>query len=231
MFLKIHNLKNFLGKVHHTAGIHGVCIKEEHRGKGYFKQLMQEVMQYVDSHFESSLLFTLKPYLYRNYPYKIMLPEYDFVVSEKIRLHSKSNDSDMRIVNLDDANDLKLTYHLLANRLPLSDQLSVIHENGNALFIFNILGKKLYYLEKLNALIVFEIVNNTLYIKELISQTQCQITDIIGLILGNFNKIILQFCPDRFLDEKEYIRLMHALVALPSDIGILLLLFARIHCS
>ena len=201
------------GKVHHTAAIHAVCVKEEHRGKGYFKQLMQEVMQYVDHHFESSLLFTTKPYLYRNYPYKIMLPEYDFVVSKKISLHSKSNDSDMRIINLDNPDDLKLTYHLLSNRLPLSDQLSIIHENGNALFIFNVLHKNLHYSEKLNTLIVFEITNNTLYIKEIISQTPCQITDIIRLIPGDFNKVVLQFCPDRFLDEKEY----EAILAAPES--------------
>lgn len=174
------------GKIHHTAAIHAVCVKEEHRSKGYFKQLMQEVMHYVDHHFESSLLFTTKPYLYRDYPYKIMLPEYDFVVSKKVKLHSKSNDSDMRIINLDDADDLKLTYHLLSNRLPLSDQLSIIHENGNALFIFNVLHKKLYCSETLNALIVFEITHNTLYIKEIISQAQHQITDIILHWCGNF---------------------------------------------
>ena len=66
------------------------------------------------------------------------------------------------------------------------------------------LQKKLYYSEKLYALIVFEIINHTLYIKEIISQKQCQITDIIGLIPGEFNKVVLQFCPDKFLDEKEY---------------------------
>ena len=81
--------------IHLTAAIHGVCVKQGHRGKGYFKQLMQEVMEYVDNHFDSSLLFTTKPYLYQNYPYKIMLPEYDFVVSEKIRLRSKSKGSDI----------------------------------------------------------------------------------------------------------------------------------------
>lgn len=28
------------GKVHRSASIHGVCVKPEHRGKGYYKQLI-----------------------------------------------------------------------------------------------------------------------------------------------------------------------------------------------
>jgi GNAT superfamily N-acetyltransferase len=190
------------GKEHRTASIHGVCVKPEHRGKGYFKQLMQEAMQYVDNHFDSSILFTVKPYLYKSYPYKAMLPEYDFVVSEKLTF--KSKDSDLRILSLDNADDLNLVHQLLSHRVPLSNQLSVINKNGNALFVLNTLHEKLHYSEKLKALIIFKIVNNTLYIKEIVSQKQHQMNDIIESISGHFEKIVLQFCPDNFLDEKDY---------------------------
>jgi len=51
------------GTIHKTAAIHGVCVKPEYRGKGYFKQLMNEAMQVGAENFESTILFTNKPYL------------------------------------------------------------------------------------------------------------------------------------------------------------------------
>lgn len=190
------------GKEHRTASIHGVCVKPEYRGQGYFKQLMQEAMQYIDKHFDSSVLFTIKPYLYKNYPYKAMLPEYDFVLNETLSI--KPQKSDLRILSLDNAEDLKRVHRLLSHRVPLSNQLSLIGKNANTLFILNTLHEKLHYSEKLDAVIIFKIRNDTLYIKEIVSPKQHAMADIIENIAGDFTKIILQFCPDKFLDEKDY---------------------------
>lgn len=194
------------GKKHHTAAIHAVCVKPTYRGKGYFKQLMQEVMQYTKNTFDSSILFTTKPYLYKSYPYTAMLPEYDFIVSENIR--SKAENADLRILNLDNTDDLNLIHHLLSTRIPLSNQFSVMGKNANTLFVFNTMHGSLYYSDKLNAIIVFETINNTLYIKEIISQKSHQLVDIIRLIPNTFDKVILQFCPDNFLEEKDYTPIM-----------------------
>lgn len=127
------------GKKHRSASIHGVCVKPEHRGKGYFKQLMQEAMEYAENHFDSHLLFTEKPYLYKNYPYKTMLPEYDFILTD---IKESSQESDLRVLNLDVQQDLNKVHHLLSNRVPLSDHFSIL--DGNTLFILNTLRKKIH---------------------------------------------------------------------------------------
>jgi len=189
------------GKKHHSASIHGVCVKSEFRGRGYFKQLMQDAMQYADQNFDSSLLFTEKPYLYKNYPYKVMLPEYDFVLTKNIK--SPSKELDLRVLNLENPKDLNITHHLLCNRVPLSDNFSII-DAGNTLFILNTLNKKIHYSGILNTIVMFEIKDGALYITEVISEKQHQLSEIISTIPGHFDKIILQFCPDRFLDEKDY---------------------------
>jgi GNAT superfamily N-acetyltransferase len=189
------------GKKHHSASIHGVCVKPGHRGKGYFKQLMQEAMHYAEYNFDSYLLFTEKPYLYKNYPYKVMLPEYDFILTQKHE--SPSIKSDLRVLTLDDPKDLNIVHHLLSARVPLSDSFSII-DTGNTLFVLNTLCKKIYYSEMLNAIIMFEIKDRTLYIMEIISEKQHQLFEIIAMIPGHFDKIILQFYPDKFLDEKDY---------------------------
>ena len=142
-----------------------------------------------------------------------MLPEYDFILNEKVNVKSNagSKNSDLKILQWDNSTDLHLIHQLLADRVPLSDQFSVIRENGNTLFILIILNsikKNIYYSEQLATLIVYEIIDETLYLKEIISPKQPNIFDVIRLILAYeaipVNKILMKFCPDRFLDEKEY---------------------------
>lgn len=198
------------GKMHYSASIHGVCVKSSHRGKGYYQKIMQEVIQYVANNFDSSLLFTVKPYLYKKYPYKIMLPEYDFILNNKSNLYSEQNSmaSDLKILQWNNPDDINLINHLLSNRVSLSNQLSVVNENGNALLILNMMNKMIHYSKKLKALIIYEIRENSLYLKEIVSKKQVHIDDVIRLILGyekaQIDKIVIQFCPDKFLDDKEY---------------------------
>lgn len=189
------------GKQHQTAAIHAVAVSPVHRGKGYFKQLMQEVMEYVEKNFESSFLETAKPYLYKNYPYKIMLPEYDFVVKRDIK--ANPNNSDLRLLDLNNENDLTLLKRLLSNRVPLSNEFSVQGKNGNTLFVLNAMYGKIWYSERLNAVIVYQMNDETLFIKEIITE-QLLMHEIIELIPEPFHKVVLQFCPDRFLNENEY---------------------------
>jgi predicted GNAT family N-acyltransferase len=191
------------GKEHHSASIHGVCVKASHRGRGYFKQLMQEIMQYVKNTYASSVLFSVKPYLYKDYPYKVMLPEYDFVLNSCSVTNSFS---DLEMLRWDNAKDINLIHQLLSNRVPLSNQLSAIHENANALFILNMMNKKIYYSKEMDVLIVYELMEKTLYIKEIISSRQHSLPSIVNLVGAKerFEKIILQFCPDKFLDKAEF---------------------------
>jgi predicted acetyltransferase len=190
------------GNKHQGAAIHGVCVKKEHRGKGYFKQLMKEAMQYIDTHFESSFLVTDKPYLYKNYPYKTMLPEYDFVVNDEIKLKVKA--PDLRMLDLNNPQDLTLVHLLLDTRIPLSNQFSIINKNASTLFILNAMHRNIAYSDKLNAIIIYEVENETLYLKEIVAHSQCSFISIIESIPETFKKIVLQFCPDNLLEKNDY---------------------------
>jgi GNAT superfamily N-acetyltransferase len=192
------------GKEHRGAAIHGVCVKPAYRGKGYFKQLMQKAIDYTQNHFDFSFLFTEKPNLYNHYPYGIKQPEYDFVLNNKIWANTNKPGYNLKALNLNNSDDLNLVHHLFLNRLPLSNQFSLMGKNARTLFILNANSKVLHFLEKLNTLIVFKQTNNILSIEEIVSTQPCQLNDIIKEIPGDFNEVRLQFCPDRFLDEKEY---------------------------
>jgi len=134
-----------------------------------------------------------------------MLPEYDFLVKNKI---ATGTDTDFRKLNLDNANDLDLLHQQLSNHVPLSDEFSVL--NANALFVLNTLNTEIHYSDKLQTVIVYTILNNTLYLKDILCSTTCKITDIIALIPGHYEKIVFQFNPDKFLNKNEYTPFMAA---------------------
>lgn len=81
-------------------------------------------------------------------------------------------------------------HYLLSNRVPLSNQLSLIHENSTALFILNMMNRKMYYSEKLNVLVVYEIIDKPLYLKEIVSTNQTYIADVVKLILDFENNLV-----------------------------------------
>lgn len=189
------------GNIHQTAAIHAVGVNPIDRGKGYFKQLMNEVMTYVKQHYETSFLMTQKPYLFKNYPYTTMLPEYDFLLKES---GFSSKKGDLRDLNLDNSDDFALLNKLLSKRLPLSNQFSLTGKNAITLFILNSMHGKIGYSERLNTIILHQVIDNTLYLREIVSQNEQKLSDIIETIPESFNKVVLQFCLDRFLNENEY---------------------------
>jgi len=178
-----------------VAALHGICVKESFRGKGLFKQLMQEALIYIENNFDASLLFTDQPDLYKRYNFTV-LPEYDFVVNADDSVKVKT---DLRTLSLDNPDDFKIIHRLLSDHLPLSNQMSVINET--TIFILDTLDKKIYFSPYLNALIIYEVMLDTLYIKDILSQKKYKLNEMISLIPENFNKVVLQFCPDKFNDQ------------------------------
>lgn len=179
-------------KKHRVAALHGICTKEALRGRGFFKQLMQEAMRYIESNYDTAILFTDQPSLYTPYRFSV-LPEYDFVIDS---LNIKKVVSDLRLLSLDNVNDLNTIQKLLSNHVPLSNQMSLINES--TLFLLNNLTNKLYFSQQLNMVIIFEIKDQCLLIKDILSQRQLAIDEIISILPDDYEKVILQFCPDKF---------------------------------
>ncbi len=180
------------GKLQQSASIHGVCVKKEYRGQGLYKQLMQEALAYAKNITEFTILFTDKPDLYTHYNFKI-IPQFDFELNTKDKIISKT---DLRILKLTKAADLTLIENLLSDHIPLSNQMSLPKEKN--IFILNMLRKNIYYSPSLHVIIAYEVIDNHLYIQDIISQTQYDLPDILKLIPDRYDKIILQFCPDKF---------------------------------
>lgn len=176
------------------AALHGICVHEDYRGRGYFKKLMVEALGYVQNNFDAAVLFTNKSHLYTAYNF-YALPEYDFVVNANI-FEKKS--SDLQLLNLANEDDLLIIDNLLNNHLTVSDQFGFINEKF--IFILDHLSRNIYFSPSLNILLSYEVIDQTLYLRYIASQKQYALYEILALISQSFNKVILQFCPDKFVD-------------------------------
>lgn len=178
-----------------VAALHGICTKEAFRGRGLFKQLMQEAMKYIENNFDTAILFTDQPSLYVPYRFSV-LPEYDFIIDS---LNIKKVPSDFRLLSFDNKNDLSVIQELLSHSLLLSNQMSLVNES--TLFILNNLTHKLYYSQQLHAVIIFEINEQCLFIKDILSPKQLPIDVIVSMMHGDYAKVILQFFPDKYTNH------------------------------
>jgi predicted N-acetyltransferase YhbS len=180
------------GKSYHAAAIHGVCTQEGHRNKGYFKQLMQEALQFTQKEYDFSFLFTGQPHLYERYGFKVV-PEYDFIYD----FASPQKSGALRKLDLDKAEDLTLLQDHYKNRIPLSNHFSIIKETTIA--TLNALHEPVYYIEAIDGLIVYEVKETVLYLKDIVTTKPCELGVVLNSIPDTFLKVVLQFSPDKFL--------------------------------
>lgn len=181
------------GKAYRVAGLHGICVKPEHREQGIFKELMREALAYIAQHFDSALLFTDQADLYEAYHFKI-LAESDFLVAVKNPAKRKTA---LKKLNLNTPTDLALIEDFSKSHLSLSQRCSI---KEHVLFILNSLEKNISYSQELNMLMVYEVRDETLYIQDILQKYPVNLSEIIKQVPEAFESVILQFVPDQFTD-------------------------------
>ncbi len=184
---------NFIlnGKNLRIAALHGICVEPEHRGKGLFKNLMAEALDYCQQHFDSVILFTDKPKLYFSFGFKV-IEQSDFVVNHK---KTDSENSDLKKLDFNNPDDFKILIEMLNKHIRLSNSVEV---EQKSLFILNMMDKPIFYSKKLETIISYTVSNNILFIEYLLTKEKHSLKKIAASIPEKFDKIILQFCPDQF---------------------------------
>lgn len=185
-------------KHYRGAALHGICTKQEFRRKGHFRQLMQEALEYAGQHFDFSFMFTDKPYLYEQFGFKA-IKEFDFIYDYTPQNNQKNI---VRMLDLDNSNDLSLLQGHYQNRIPLSKAFSIVNETTVA--TLNTLHMPVFYLEEFDVLVVYQIKDNILYVKDIIATKPCDLNLILNCIGNGSTKIILQFIPDRLITQPFY---------------------------
>ncbi|MBS0288342.1 MAG: GNAT family N-acetyltransferase [Proteobacteria bacterium] len=181
------------GKHYKAAALHGICTKVEFRRKGYFRQLMNEAMQYTSEHYDFSFLFTDQPYLYEPFGFKVVA-EYDFIYDFSFK---KDQNLTLRKLDLDNPNDLEIMQSLYLKRQPISNCFGIINEVTVA--TLNAMHDPVFYIEALNALIIYQIKHEVLYVKDIVCEKSLELNIVLSAISQKFSKVVLQFSPDSFL--------------------------------
>ena len=182
------------------AAIHGVYVKDEYRGKGFFKELMEEALDFSREHYDFSLLFTDQPHLYHKFGFKTTI-ESDFVLNS---FNKKPTSDKLHRIDLKNKAEIDLMHHLLMKRLPLSLRFGILHEKD--IFTLQALQEPIYYSPIDNALIYYKIIDDVLYIRDIVCEKIIPLSRVIDLIPETFSEVILQFSPERFTQDVKPIR-------------------------
>jgi ribosomal protein S18 acetylase RimI-like enzyme len=172
-----------------VGGIHAVCTHPEYRRRGYYREVMTEIMDYCDKHYKTLLLTTAQPGLYQPFGFRVV-PEHSF--------HGKCNSpggiNGVRSLDITNSDDVKLIHRLLETRIPISKIVGVF--NQKALFLVNECTKPLYYFPKLDALACLEIQNNQLKLFDLVTQRNFPLQALLSQIPQAIEEISIYFSPD-----------------------------------
>jgi hypothetical protein len=135
-----------MGQTIRVGGIHAVGTRPEYRRRGYYRQVMTEVLQHCAPRYHTLLLTTGQPALYEPFGFR-MLQEHIFTVP----CASPGGVQGFRSCDPHAPSDLRLLDRLLETRLPVSKILGVVQEKG--VFSFNARNHSLYYAPDLDVVV------------------------------------------------------------------------------
>jgi GNAT superfamily N-acetyltransferase len=173
-----------------VGGIHAVCTHPEYRRRGYYSEVMTEVLDYCDKHYKTLLLTTAQPKLYQPFGFRVVL-EHCF--------HHKCNSpggiNGVRSLDITNSDDVKLIHRLLETRIPISNIVGVF--NQKALFLVNECTLPLYYFPNLDALACLEITDSQLKLFDLVAANlNFSLQALLKQIPQPIEEISIYFSPD-----------------------------------
>lgn len=173
-------------KKYTASALHAVCTLKAHRHQGYFKQLMNEAMQYAREISDFTVLYTDHPSLYSSYGFE-EVEEFDYLLPLN---ESFAGNQQLRLLSLQNARDFQTIRTLYEGHSPLSDKLEV---KSFELFILNCLDKQLYYADEHDVLLVTQPPTvNSIKIQYLLCSKKPSTEKLLAMIPANVRQVVFQ---------------------------------------
>lgn len=185
-----------LGRETRVAGVHAVCTHPDHRRRGHYRRLMEEVLEWCDARFDTIELSTEDPPFYEPFGFR-RIAESTFVA----RVDAPGNGRGLRRLAPESDADLKLLDRLLEVREPVSAIVGVVREN--AVFKFNAVTRDLDYCEALDALIVSEREGTKLNLLDVVAPHVPPLWELVRELDQPTDEVHIHFSPDRLDVETE----------------------------
>lgn len=179
-----------MGQTVTVGGIHAVCTHPEFRRRGYYREVMTEVLDYCASRYDTLILTTAQPEFYQPFGFRVVK---EHIFSTKS--DSRDWNNGFQLLNTEDPHDLKLLHRLLETREPVSNIVGVLHEK--AVFFVNEGTKPLHYAEDLDLIISIEIENTQLKLFDVVGTRMCNLAAILDRIPQRIEEVITYFSCDR----------------------------------
>ncbi|MBD6615617.1 GNAT family N-acetyltransferase [Komarekiella sp. 'clone 1'] len=186
-----------------AGGVHAVATRAEFRRRGYYRQVMEEVLEYCDQLYETLVLTTPQPEFYLPFGFRIV-EEQIF----KLQCDCTGDTDGLRILNFADIKDFTLLHRLLETRTPVSNVVGVVKEKP--VFCVNEGSRSLYYVEDLDLIACMEIEDCRLHLFDLVATQICSLKEILARIPQHIEEVVIYFSPER-LDVKDVQSFPHKL--------------------
>lgn len=187
------------GRPRKVAGVHAVCTRPEHRGRGHARAVITEALHYVDSRYDLAILTAGVPDIYTRFGFRpVAETVFDMTPSSRPAVAVRADMA--RRLSQHDSVDLRVIHRLLAAREPVSNVVASI-DPGWLFLIDEVLTswglRRVHHAASLDALIVFEIEAGTLRIFDVVAARLPPLDAILRCIPEPFERVETYFAPDR----------------------------------
>lgn len=172
-----------------VGGIHAVATHPEFRRRGYYREVMEEVLRYCDQLYQTLVLTTSNPEYYTPFGFRI-IPEYIF----KTKCKAQIGTNGFRVLDITAHQDVELLHRLLETRSPVSHIIGIVKEKP--LFCFNEGSRTLYYAADLDLISCMNIENSQLHIFDIVAPKIHPLTEILERIPQIIEEVFIYFSPE-----------------------------------
>jgi predicted N-acetyltransferase YhbS len=172
-----------------AGGVHAVATHPDHRRRGLYRSLMDELLSFARERYETLVLTTAHPEYFEPFGFRVV-PESAFVAEVD---HPAGRDA-TRLLNLEAAADRSLMHRLLADRAPVSETLGVRAEK--VVWAFYEARSPLRYSADLDAVIVAERIGSRLRIYDVVARRMPGLDQILDVLGEPVSDVVTFFAPD-----------------------------------
>jgi GNAT superfamily N-acetyltransferase len=180
----------WMGEERRVGGIHAVCTHPDHRRRGLYRAVMQDVLRYCDARYATLQLTTDEPRYYEPFGFRVV-PERLFVAE----VRSPGGRAGLRRLELGSASDAALLDRLLEERQPVSRVVGVVREK--ACFKFTQAASELFYAERLDAIIPMRLEGGRLALYDVVAPRVPPLRALLSEIDRPVAEVAIHFSPDR----------------------------------
>ncbi len=185
-----------LGRSVTVGSIHAVATHPHYRRRGYYRRLMEQVLEDCEKRYETLILTTENPEYYEPFGFRVVREHF---FTARCRAHDPFDG--LRLINTKNDGDIALLHQLLKMREPVSHVVGVVNET--AVFCFNEGSHPLYYAEDLDVILCMEQEGKKLKLFDLVGPNLPPLASLLERIPQHVEEAVIYFAPDRLAVEAK----------------------------